>query len=238
MIMYKTCEYKDKYFSILGDSVSTFEGVSQPLEHAFYKLDTKLRSKVCLVRDTWWWKVIAELGGKLLVNNSISGSRVTRHPSCEQPTYGCSDERTGALGVDGKTPDVIMVFMGLNDWSGHAKISSGCKECKTGSAPDLSVFPQAYGVMLDKLKNNYPTAQIWCLTLPVSTCSSETGFEFTYGEGKWHISEYCKVIKDVATAKGCKVIDLYGEPFYDSLEGCHPNLEGMQSIAQKVLSKI
>ena len=100
--------YKNKYFSILGDSISTFEGVSLPKEGAFYDTFKKLSANVLTVADTWWGQVIDALGGRLLVNNSISGSTVTWHKDYEYQSYGCSDERTRSLHKDGAMPNVIM----------------------------------------------------------------------------------------------------------------------------------
>ena len=70
-------KYKDKNFSILGDSISTFEGVSIPKNASYYDLGRKLSSGVTTVINTWWGCVLERLDAKLLVNNSISGSTVT-----------------------------------------------------------------------------------------------------------------------------------------------------------------
>ena len=58
--------YQNKYFSILGDSISTLEGYSQPREAAFYSGERKLKSGVFTPSDTWWGQVIERLGGQLL----------------------------------------------------------------------------------------------------------------------------------------------------------------------------
>ena len=72
-------KYKNKYISILGDSISTFA--------AFYNIERKIISHIATLSDTWWGQVIEKLGAKLLVNNSISGSTVTWHPSYEIQSY-------------------------------------------------------------------------------------------------------------------------------------------------------
>ena len=94
-------DYSGKYFSILGDSISTLKGYSYPLDAVFYDELNMLKSDVTSVQKTWWWQVIDNLGGNLLVNNSFSGSMVTKHPLCEIPSYGCSDERTSSLSKNG-----------------------------------------------------------------------------------------------------------------------------------------
>ena len=164
-------DYTNKYFSILGDSISTLEGYSEPKGAEFYELSYKLASGVFTLSDTWWGQVIDRLGGKLLRNNSISGSTVCWHPSYEIPSYGCSDERTSSLGKEGLNPDVIMVFLGVNDWGAGLPIRShNTLQAETENPAD---FLSAYQKMLQKLKRNYPNAEIWCLTLPVSRCAEK-----------------------------------------------------------------
>ncbi len=72
--------YKNKLFSILGDSISTFEGYSEPYEATYYDAVRKCQGDITKVEHTWWGQVIEHLGGELLVNNSISGSMVCAHP--------------------------------------------------------------------------------------------------------------------------------------------------------------
>ena len=87
------CDYCGKKFSIIGDSISTLEGYNPKDYKVFYAEDTCIKSGVRELQDTWWGKVITFLGGELLVNNSWSGSRVTKLPNKDKlfPS-GCSDE--------------------------------------------------------------------------------------------------------------------------------------------------
>ena len=229
--------YKDKYFSILGDSISTFEGYSEPVNAEYYNREYKICSGVLTLSDTWWGQVIDRLGGKLLRNNSISGSTVCWHPAYEVPSYGCSDERTSALDKEGVAPDVIMVFLGTNDWGAGLSVTSasGAK----GEESNLTIFSNAYRKMLERLKGNYPNAEIWCLTLPISRCLAMKNFEFPYYYGGRHIAEYCAAIEGNAKAYGCRVIDLYhyGTP-HDTLDGFHPNVSGMKTLADGVMSAL
>ena len=228
-------KYKNKKFAVLGDSISTLEGISIPEEAAFYEGIHKLEADVLAVSDTWWGRVIDSLGGVLLVNNSISGSMVSKHPDCMIESYGCSDERTSSLSRSGEAPDVIMVFMGLNDWGYGVKLESMNK----GEDGDLSVFSVAYGTMLEKLKSNYPDSEIWCFTLPVSTCTRKTNFSFPYLKGGRHIAEYCGVIRFCAKKNKCRVIELYrpNAPC-DTIDGFHPNSDGMKTIADSVIGQL
>ncbi len=226
-------KYKDKKISILGDSISTFEGVSMPKDASFYDAQNKLLSNVITVCDTWWGQVINQLQAKLWVNNSISGSTVTFHPSYEIESYGCSDERTSSLHKDGINPDVIIVYLGTNDWG------AGVKVFDENNFDDLNVFFNAYVKMLKKIKQNYPDAEIWCVTLGKSRCSAKSDFEFPYCINGRHIEEYCKAIKRCAKENGCFTINLLsGDTVYDTIDGFHPNVGGMTTIANAVLNQL
>jgi lysophospholipase L1-like esterase len=229
--------YINKLFSILGDSISTFEGVSEPKDAVYYDTSHKLTSGVTNINATWWGQVIESLEGELLVNNSFSGSTVCWHPLYEAQTYGCSDERTSSLGKNGKNHDGIMVYMGTNDWGCGTRILYNEKYDCVENNPGL--FAAAYRIMLEKLRKNYPEAEIWCFTLSVTRWSKYDNFKFPYCYGGIHMSEYCNAIRESAEKFGCRVIDLYqcGKA-YDTIDAFHPNADGMKTIAETVLNAL
>lgn len=221
-----------KYFSVLGDSVSTLDGYSQPKEAVYYEGYHQWQAQVYFPQDTWWGQVIEGLGGALLRNHSISGSMVSKHPQCEVPSYACSEERMDSLGVDACHPDVILIFMGINDWGWGVKITPQTEE----ETHDLSVFSVAYERMLRGLRDRYPSAALWCMTLPTAASRGSGASIFPYGYGGIHIGRYSDAIRDCAMRFGCLVIDLEKacEP-YDTADGVHPNAVGMRTIAEAVL---
>ena len=223
--------YKNKLFSILGDSISTFEGYSEPYDAGFYDAIRKCQSDILRCQQTWWGQVIDYLGGELLVNNSISGSMVTKHKSCIVESYGCSDMRTSILHKDEIQPDIIMVYLGTNDWGHGVKLYPN-----NGEQNDISIFSVAYEGMIKKLKNNYPNAEIWCLTLAVSDTKKAKGVDFPYCYGGVHMEKYCDIIRNCAKNFDCRIIDLYNycTPF-DTIDGFHPNLDGMYTIGNTVI---
>lgn len=224
--------YENKYFSILGDSISTLAGYNPPENAVFYDWANKRLADIYAPEDTWWGKVIDELGGRLLMNESWSGSLVCKHPDCEIQSYGCSDSRTGNLGIGDVQPDVVMILLGLNDFGWAMRPTPAAGE------NDLAVFSVAYETMLRKIKANYPRAEIWCLTLPVGCWSANPGFEPLMIRGGWHLEDYCRVIRDCAVGGGCKLLDIYcPQAPYDTIDGYHPTALGMQTIAQAVLEE-
>ncbi len=222
--------FEDKYFSIIGDSVSTYEGYLPEGYPSFYSYRGAFITGIYGWKDTWWGQVIEHFGGKLLINNSWSGSYVCKPKNCEIESYGCSDARAGGLGEDGISPDQIFVFLGTNDRGAGFELTSEDKR-------DISVIENAYGVMLDKIKKNYPSAEIWCITFPITTCSREPYFVFPETQKGVPMESYGELVKKVAAEKACHVIDLWDkEQLCDTLEGLHPNYMGMKMIADKVIS--
>ncbi len=219
--------YQGKYFSVLGDSVSTLVGYNPSECEVFYGWSRMCQAGIQSSSDTWWGQVIEVLGGRLLVNHSWAGSLVCKHPLCEIQSYGCSDARTSALGGDGQVPDVIMVLLGINDW-GHGM----CVFPEEG-ASDLAVFSVAYEAMLNKLRQNYPEAEIWCITLP----RCETGERaFPHRRADRHFDRYCEAICTCGEKAGCRVLDISrtGE-LYELFDDYHPSAKGMKTISAAVL---
>lgn len=230
-------KYYGKQFSILGDSISTLAGYNPKDYKVFYADENCEKSAVKEMQDTWWGKVIDFFGGELLVNNSWSGSRVTRLPNNENlfPS-GCSDERTGKLHINNVKPDVVIVYLGTNDWA------FGTEPDGTRLLSDelnMQYFAVAYETMLEKIKTNYLNAEIWCCTLNTSFMSANPSFKFPYKYGGTHIEKYNQIIKDTADMNNCKIIDLYSYHIpYDSIDGSHPNADGMNTLATLMIREI
>lgn len=226
-------QYKDRYFSILGDSISTLAGYNPPECAVFYDWEWKYLSGVLTPGDTWWGQVIEALGGRLLVNNAYAGSMVCKHPACEIESYGCSDGRTGGLGMGAQGPDVVMVLLGLNDFGCGMQVSPA--DGKDG----IEVFSTAYETMLVKIKTNYPQAQIWCLTLPRGCMNGQAELAVPLVRSGGHLADYCDAIRACARQAGCKLIDIFNPDHpYASIDGYHPNAAGMKTIADMVLAEI
>lgn len=240
----KTNPYFGKKFSVLGDSISTLEGCHPQGYKVFFKDEICKRTGVVKETDTWWGKVIRFFGGELLVNNSWSGSRVTMVPeNFELFPSACSNERTGFLHWDEEVPDVILVYLGTNDWGFGALLSRRDKRKKTrpqiANYSRYQEFDYAYDNMLKKLRRNYPSAEIWCCTLGVTEMSSNPYFEFPYEYCGMNIEAYNGVIRKKAKKHKCNIIDLYAENQpYDTIDGTHPNKDGMNTLAKMIASSM
>lgn len=229
--------YCGKRFSILGDSISTLDNYNPDGYNVFYAEENCERSGVFRMQDTWWGKVIRYFDGELLVNNSWSGSRVTKLPDKEAlfPS-GCSDERTSFLHMNVMKPEVIIVYLGTNDWAFGAKTN---KDLLFSEDRDEGVFDFAYDKMLKKLKKNYPFSEIWCCTLNETYISKYPDFVFPHVYEGRYIEEYNQIIRETSEKNLCRLIDLYSyKTPYDSIDGIHPTKRGMEIIANMVVQAV
>ena len=107
-----------KYVSIVGDSISTYEGYNPKGYSVFYDEYMQKQNGLKSVYDTWWAKVNQALHAYLCVNNSYSGSKV----SGKSFPSGWSDERLLNLNTEKYSPDIILVYLGTNDYGYGVKI--------------------------------------------------------------------------------------------------------------------
>lgn len=224
--------YFGKKFSVLGDSISTLEGFHPRGNPVFYQENRREKTGVWEMRDTWWGKVIAYFGGELLVNDSWSGCRVTRGETAkEQFPSGCSEKRTGNLHQDGVYPDVILVYLGLGDWGAGVPVESEV-------AGDTG-FALAYSLMLRRLKQNYPQAEIWCCTLGETSIEARPEFRFPESFGGVSIREYNYHITNAALAAEVCLADIHSqEILFDTIDGTHPTAKGMDTLAMLMIRQM
>lgn len=229
--------YAGKTLSLLGDSISTFTGYVPAGNSVWY---TGSNNGVSSVSDTWWMKLIKALEMSLLVNNSWSGSRVTTTNGTA--SSGCHS-RCEALGT---SPDVIIVYMGINDFNNGVAI--GAYDGTGGFPTGTTTFREAYAVMLKKILTKYPRAEVWVCTLPYCERTGENTFPEVNGNGVT-LDAWNGAIRELAALFGVKVLDaakcgltyqnlnLYmGD--YAAGEGLHPNAAGHSLIANNAIRQM
>lgn len=118
-------KYSGKYVSVVGDSISTYENISNNNSYnsttgsnEIYYKSTTLASWRC----TYWGKLIADLDMNLCVNNARSGKTVYGVPglsytdsSIFRATELDNDNKTPNDPSDDINPDVILFYQGIND---------------------------------------------------------------------------------------------------------------------------
>lgn len=100
------------FVSILGDSISTYEGFQLPGYAVFYQDYYRQVNELMSVYDIWWAKVNQYLRAYICVNNAYSGSKVTGTAF----PCACSEQRTAVLHTVSDRPDMILIYMGFNDF--------------------------------------------------------------------------------------------------------------------------
>ena len=217
-----------KKFSIFGDSISTLEGYNPEKYLLFYAGNIRKNSRVLTMDDTWWGMVIRHFDGSLLINDSYSGSTV----SCVYPRNGrmfpeaCSQERLHSL-INAGIPDILFVFLGLNDWDAGVPVVSEEKD-----EPWNVSFFGAYDHILSEIRHAFPNTDIWCLNLPYTTKMKE---EYPPAYFKL-LTVYNQCIRQTAMRWHCSIADLYTHASgYSTYDLAHPDREGMNRIAQTVI---
>lgn len=220
-----------KRLSILGDSISTFAGYIPSGNAVFFPKD--FMSKV---EDTWWMRLLNNSKGKLelLVNNSWSGSRVTTTTGDEQAGV----TRATLLHSDEADPDIIIVYLGINDYNNNVAIGDFVGE--TGVPTDTTRFSEAYGVMLNNITTRYPLATIYCCTLPFN---ARGGFP-RVNAGGILLDKFNDRIRSISKLFGCHLIELDRLGMNPSSaavllgDGLHPTSDGMKYLYEKIAKEV
>ena len=203
------------YISILGDSISTYEGYNPIGYQVFYQYEKLIKNNLTNVADTWWMQVVKGMGGELCVNNSFSGSFV--HETCEFSIS--AKERCQALHDGAHEPSAILILAGTNDCLGGVS---------------AAVFYNGYTTMLKRIRERYPNAKIYCATL---TFGSNGKTEMTES-GYSMLLAHNNAIKRAVEESGAELIDLFErKEYYPSNDGTHPNKEGHRWIATRWLEQ-
>ena len=220
-----------RYVSILGDSISTYQGFNPAGYAVYYDLGNNRRNGLRSVYDTWWAKVNQGLHAYLCVNNSYSGSRVTG----KTVPAGTDNRRILGLRTETRSPNIILVYLGVNDYGYGAEL----KRSRTlpGSPWDRMAFEDAYDLMLRKLKKQYPNTVVSCGTLMRTTKKDHPNWIFPETLAAYPLEAYNEIIREAAVRNRCLLVDLSAmDRRYETLDGFHPTAGGHRTIAECWLS--
>lgn len=240
-----TVSLQGKKVSILGDSISTFTG-TMPADYNVYYPE---HGDIPNASQTWWGQLLTNTGMVLCRNASSANTDVTGNSlALDGSAPGCSIRRLVDLrGTDGSSPDVIIIYMGINDFARSRTLGSFTAP-GVQTEGEVMVFTDAYELMLQKIKALYPTASIYCCTL-LERCDMEgnTGAPAVNLNGDT-VADFNTQIKAIAAAYGASVIDFYNCGInYTNLslftvDGIHPTWIGAgvlgQCATQAVLSSV
>lgn len=194
--------------SILGDSYSTFEGYLTPDTNAVWYWNHEWDcTDVRNVRQTWWHQLLRDTGMRLCVNNSFSGATIC-HTGYDQADY--SDRSFCTRLTNLGSPDIILVFGATNDEWAHAPI--GEYKFADWTREDLYKFRPAMAYLLCHLIDHYPNVKLYFILNDILS------------------SDINESVLTVCQHYQVPVIRLEN---IDKQCG-HPNVLGMQQIAQQV----
>jgi len=237
--------------SVMGDSISTYEGCNPAGFAVYYQGERAVAAGLRGCGDTWWGLVADRIGARVCANGSWSGSMVE---GAGMPA-GQSSGRIEALRGDaGEVPDLLLVFMGTNDYGwGSARAQAAARVAAVppttnldevapavaGAAglDDLAGFERAYAAMLEGLRAAYPATEVCCLTLLPGRVVGSARPTFCHNLRGVPLRAYNEAIRRAAAAAGARVADV--EAFgldYEAVDGTHPTRRGHAQIAALVVS--
>ena len=267
MIAELKTKYSGKYLSVIGDSISSYDGMCN---------DTKANSTIGKnepyypnfsgnVYDSslmYWGKVMADLDMKPCVMNTWSGSLAVGKADGTNML-----ERAAQLHRDGGTPnnpsddikpDVIIVYIGINDLNGSAPLDSAFATALTKSPTTamknwfpgvlaaqkasgstkrneaFSNFDQVYALSINKMRELYPDAEIYCLTYQENNHANTTAAKLNrFSSSVTAIAEYfgATVVdqsKDAITQSNCHV-------YAHDKNSLHPTSAGHAIMAENII---
>ena len=234
--------------SILGDSISTYEGCNPEGFAVYYTRERQALCGLASPEDTWWMRVIRHRGSQLLINASYSGSMVegAGFPAGECP------QRAWSLTSEGSQPDDVIILMGINDYGwGSAHAQAAGRSAATPACVDLGAVPRdvagetgeeqvaefarAYGRMLAHVREACPQARVWCCALPPGRLAGSPWPTFAWNLRGQPYRRYIEAMESAARLHECHFNDLTAAGLdYEAFDGTHPTALGMIQIAELV----
>ena len=148
------------------------------------------------------------------------------------PAASCA-RRTDNLAWEGTDPELILVYLGINDFGYCAPV----KPASSIQVCDKRYFSCAYTAMLHSLKANYPNATIVCGTIMRTSVLGYDHWTFPeLNQAEVSLKVYDEAIREAAADQGVLVVDLArcGET-YETLDGVHPTVHGHAKLAEQWL---
>ena len=211
-----------KNILIFGDSYSTYEGYIPDGYRTYYSAQGRTEGPAVTkmkVEETWWKQVVTLIGGKLLLNNSWSGSTIgytgydgdcSKSSSFIYRFRKLKEENFFEKNV----VDMVLVFGGTND--GWSEAPLGEMKLSEWEENDLYFVQPAICHFMSTLKKELPNAEIYFLIntelkLEIENCIKKAGVYYNVET---------IALKDIEKEYG------------------HPNVAGMKTICKQVLSVI
>lgn len=231
---------KGKKLSVFGASMCTYDGYSNNTEHnptigankQYYGSpeSENVKCRDLTVGETFWGRLIDKYEMTLCVNNSWSGSKILDD---NPAAAGWNTRPTELHRADGTEPDLIVSFMGNNDFTKErpaGEITAELFTCAEAEGFVPSTFAEGYAVMLRKITKRYPNAKVFLFNMAWRT-----------EEKSELLIKYNEIIEQCAAHYGAHVIRLTESRMsrtnyakYTCDGKLHPNAEGMKIWAELI----
>jgi lysophospholipase L1-like esterase len=248
-------EYNGLSLSVFGDSISTYHNISNNTsynptiaENALWYTEGAI-SEACLYDHTYtyWGSMLRELGMELCVNNSWSGD-----------SLGSERFKTRAKQLHnnaGKSPDVIVVYFGINDcWGAGRNVgdlltlleNKGNKktddvvgewyESVLAKNGNCSNWDELYATLLSILMEEYPGAKIVCVGL------AHNGAKADYPSADKWVPLYNESIRAISDYMGFTYVEQSNvitnencHAYMHDTRYLHPNAYGHRLIFEEII---
>ena len=230
---------KGKKLSVFGASMCTYDGYSNNISHnptigenkQYYGTpeSENVKCRDLTVGETFWGRLIDKYEMTLCVNNSWSGSKILD----DNPAAGWNTRPTELHRPDGTEPDLIVSFMGNNDFTKERPAGEVTDDLFTrAEAEDFvpATFAEGYAVMLRKITKRYPNAKVFLFNMAWRT-----------EEKSELLIKYNEIIEQCAAHYGAHVVRLTESRMsrtdyakYTCDGKLHPNAEGMKIWAELI----
>ncbi|MBE6590471.1 MAG: SGNH/GDSL hydrolase family protein [Ruminococcaceae bacterium] len=228
-----------KSLSLLGDSITTYQNVSNNTEinttiggnAVYYSPAQRL-----YLADTWWNQLIKDSEMTLCVNNAWSGSLIWGgngniwQSRCVNLHIDTDYAKTNSIKAE---PDVILVWMGTNDYNGNHDLGTALTAADVVTADGFAEpqnVCQAYYIALSKMKERYPNSEILLMSPFSIKCKNDPDSKY--------LEQFNTELKAVGELFGFEFINLHADSgitymnnsAYTHGDCLHPNEEGMDLI--------
>lgn len=221
---------KSKYLSVLGDSISSYEGYAKNADHIIYP-----NYDIFKPNRMYWGRFCELTGAQPLVIDGVGSSTITNIRDGlggDETFVGMyHDNRAKQLGKDGIVPDIIVIEGGTNDMALNANL--GTYDGSTDFPTAANKFREAYAIMLDKIRTEYPKAEIYCSTIMARPNATD-----------YTIKQYNDAIREIAELMGAKIIDfakcLNSKNYqqFISSDNIHPEYDGHIRMCDEMIKAV
>lgn len=235
----------NKNLSVIGDSFSAYRGIIPSPNAPYY---TGSNAGVSSVNDMWWQHLVNDYGCNRIVIQAWSGSSVSNIGASSSNVPMSDVSRCQALDNSGLNPEIIVIMGGTNDFS-HANPNIGTYNGTQTFPTTNNDFRSAYALMLQRIREKYPDADIFCCSIPTFVRVPENKYVPQRNGEPETIVNYSNAIKEIASLMRCQYIDLNEcgftptnyYPTYcvdSSTRPTHPNALGQKIIADVIAKNI